>query len=187
MRNPRPKQIVLAFILTAGLAVWSASLALKRYAASILTELLAHEVQRSCACSFAVDEVQFSLLNLSAHAKNARILAEGQVKVVFPELKASFSLARVAQSIVLLKELSLSNGFADGVGPDSVAFKFVSYLSEPLPPEEERPGRWRIKLQRLLLHNSSFTAHLESALLSASQVSLVMQRNTENNSISIPT
>ncbi|NLF25314.1 MAG: BamA/TamA family outer membrane protein [Deltaproteobacteria bacterium] len=180
--KPRSSRYILCWLFFfAALGATLAIVCLKRYAASALTELLAHEVEQSCNCTFAVDDVRISLLTLTARASNARILSEGEDKVRFKELQAVFGLPNFTNNTIPLEDLELTRGSSLGVGPDSAIFKFVSYLAEPLPPEKDTPGRWKIKLQRLHLKHSRFEEVLGAGKLRGRNVSLFMRRNKDND------
>ncbi|MDC0358039.1 translocation/assembly module TamB domain-containing protein [Oligoflexia bacterium] len=183
----KKKGLILAlFGLFAGMLIGVGVLALKNYIKKELVALLEDEVSASCPCSFEVDDIGISLLTLSAVAKNARIVSEGETKLIFKTIKASFSLARIRERIIPLTHLQLLDGFATGVLEDSPTFKFIDYLSEPLPPEKDTPDRIKLKLQRLTTKNSAFIEVFKNNSLRGEQVSLSMVRDKNDDFILRP-
>ncbi len=163
--------------ITAGLGVVS----LKRYIGSTLMGVLEDELKESCPCTLAYDRIHVSLLRLRAVGTNVRILEHGIEKLSFPKIEADFSLRKISEKQVQLTELRLLSGHAEGVGPDSATFRFVDHLAAPLPPERDRPGRWKIKLQRLAVIDSSFSEILGTARAEGTSVGLTLVRDATNN------
>lgn len=155
MRNKGLKLALLG--LTLGLILGACIKSLKTWGSRELIGILEEEVTASCDCKLVYDSVDISLLTLTATAVNVRLISEEQPRLTFKKVHALFSLARIFEKRVLLTELQLIDGLATGVGPDSPTFKFIDHLTAPLPPERDRPGRWRLLLQNLRLMNADFT------------------------------
>ncbi len=158
----------------------------KSYAARSLTEMLDQEARTSAGCSFRSAPVKISLLTLRAVATDAALVCDGTPKLRFKKLTASFSLAKIREHKVLLTELDLIEGNARGFGPDSATYKFIGSLAAPLPPERDYPGRWKLKLQKLVMNNSKFSEEGSFGRLVARSADLVMWRTPDNNFVLQP-
>lgn len=176
----------LAFLgLFAGLAFGLAVTIFKHWLSNEIIDSIEDEVKASCpTCSLAFDTFSLSFSTLTGKATNVRILKEGQVKLSFSELRGAFSIRDIAEKRVYLTSLNLFNGIADGVGPDSVTFKFIDQLTTPLPPELAKPNRWRITLDRLLIHSADFREPLGKNELLGKGFSLLVERRGEAFSLS---
>lgn len=172
--------------LVAGIVVGVGILTLERYIGQELVGLLQGEVAASCGGSFKVDSIEVSLLTLRARAHGARIEIAGSPRFGFQEIQARFGLERISERVVEITQLRLIDGFSEGVGPDSATFQFVDYLAEPLPPERDRPDRWRIKLKRLSVINSRFEEQIGNSRLIGAGTHLLYDRLSENELILKP-
>ena len=146
-----------------------------------VSQLLSELVQESCECKLAFDSLDIHLFRLSAIARNVRITEGGEEKLTFSRVTASFGLSQVLDRVVSLKELRIREGFADGVGPDSVTFRFIDHLTEPIKPERDRPDRWKLKLQRVVLQSGSFRERFDDSSLVGERLSLAVQRDAQDN------
>ncbi|MCB0310213.1 MAG: hypothetical protein KDD42_03195, partial [Bdellovibrionales bacterium] len=155
--------------------------AVKLRVAGELAALLDSEARAACNCRFVSNDLSFSLLALTATTHNATILEEGKTRLRFKTVKAKFSLSKIFERKILLTKLDLIDGFSYGAGPDSATFKFIDQLAAPLPPEKDRPGRWKVKLQRLEMHNSMFKQEIGRSKLEADGATLSVQRTADNN------
>ena len=173
--------------LVLGLLLGIVTLALKRYIGSELVAMLAEEVAKSCDCQFAVDSVDVSIFRRRATATNARIISNGEVALRFRVVQADFNLSELSDHKILITSLILRNGLARGVGEDSATFKFIDYLSAPIPPERDRPDRWRLKLLNLSLRDSQFLEPSGKQTIHATGVSMEMARRPDDTFLLIPT
>ncbi|MBX7144498.1 MAG: translocation/assembly module TamB domain-containing protein [Oligoflexia bacterium] len=170
---------------TAGLAIGImlglGVLAFKAYLAEQVTALLSDEVTASCACRFQVDAVDIHLLGLYAEARNPRIVADDKVALQFEGITADFGLGEILSKRILLKELVLSFGTAYSVGPDSPTFKFIDHLTTPIPPERDRPGRWKLRLEQLRVEKSRLMEPFTRSSLVGEGVSLLVRRDARDD------
>jgi outer membrane protein insertion porin family len=151
-----------------------------------LVGILQKEVRASCACEFVYDEIQISLSSLQAVAINPRVERAGVPKLRFKRLEADFSLERLTDNLVLLEELRLYDGSATGVGPSSETFRFIDQLAAPIPPERDYPGRWKLKLQKLVMFSSSFEEEVGSFAVTGAGVTLKLTRTPDDQFTLVP-
>lgn len=176
----RAKKLVLGGLI-AGIVLGLGIEALRAYAARALMGILEDEVRASCPCEFKYDSVTLSFIPLTATAENVRLVENGVDALRFEKLHGIFSLRNIRERQILLDELRLIDGRAVGVGPDSATFKFIDHLAAPIPPERDRPGRWKLKLWGLRLTNSSFTEKIGDSELVAENVGLVLERTPSDD------
>lgn len=161
-----------------GLSTGAALLLAKHWLANEIITSLEDEVVASCDCSLALDSLSLSLSTLSAKARNVRILDhEGRAMLSFKKITTDIDISEIRSKRVHLKNLTLSEGIADGVGPDSVTFRFIDQLTKPLPPERQRPDRWRVILDNLKVKSSFLREQFRNSELSGSSVSLDVERS----------
>ncbi len=154
---------------------------LKGYLINEIVEAVEDEVRASCDCTLAFDSFTLSLTTLSGRARNVRVLERGAPKLTFGKISANFSLGQIRDKIVSIDNLVLSDGYADGVGPDSATFRFIDQLTTPPPPEKSDPNRWRAILNHLEIREARFRESLgKNSELAASGVALQVQRDGEN-------
>jgi outer membrane protein insertion porin family len=152
----------------------------------LITEVISaleEEVVASCDCSIAFDSFSLSFTTLKGRARNVRILEKGVPKLSFKDIRASVDLSEIRDRRVHLSSLVLSQGTADGVGPDSVTFRFIDRLTAPLPPEQQRPDRWRVILDTLEVKDSFLRESFGSSEISGSGVGLFVKRIDETFSL----
>lgn len=178
--------LLLCTGLLLGLGVGLGYRALQQLIIHELTDVLKDEVAKSCDCTFEVDSMHISLVTLTGEARNPRIIENGETRLQFKKLLGSFSLGNVLNRRVTISELRLIDGFARGVGDDSATFRFIDHLSEPLPPEKDYPGRWKVELDRLTVEGASFTEALGSVTLLGEGAEMVMTRNPADNFELVP-
>ncbi|MCO6431893.1 MAG: translocation/assembly module TamB domain-containing protein [Deltaproteobacteria bacterium] len=169
-----------------GIGVGLGILALKNFAARQLVGLLQDEVQLSTGCSFSIDRIDVSLLRLRVDGYGPRMVCKDGIPLSFEKLDGTFSLSAWRDHIVYLDRLRLFHGRADGVGPHSKTYKFVDSLLAPAPPERDYPGRWKLKLRDLEIHDSSASQRIGSLELEAKGVSVIVKRTPENNFSLVP-
>ena len=122
---------------------------------SEIIQSLEEEVVAACPeCSIEYDTFAISFLTLSGRATNVRINERDEPKLTFPSINATFSITEILSKKIYLETLVLSQGYADGVGPDSVTFRFIDQLTKPLPPELQTKDRWRAILNTLEIKDS---------------------------------
>lgn len=159
---------------------------LKQEAVRALIGLLDEEASTSCGGSIVYDTASLSLLTLSAEARNVRLVVEGKPHLTVNRLRARFGLRDIFSKIVHLDSLELIDAHAEGVGEQSGTFRFIDHLTAPIPPEKDRPGRWRVVLEKLSLSNSTFVEPFRSSELHARGVSLQVINNGDDTFRLIP-
>ncbi len=152
----------------------------KQWLVNEIVTSLEEEVVASCDCSLAFDSISLSFSTLRARARNVRISEKGVPRLSFKTITAKVDVSEIRDKKVHLQNLILNEGLADGVGPDSVAFRFIDQLTKPLPPEKQRPDRWRVILDRLEVRNSFLRESFGTSEISGSDVSLVVKREGDN-------
>lgn len=162
--------------LTVGLVV----LIFKHWLVNEIVDSLEEEVRAACDCSLAFDSFSLSFSRLGGRARNVRILERGVAKLSFKEITAKVAIDEIREKKVHLTKLVLSSGTADGVGPDSATFRFIDQLTTPLPPEKQRPDRWRVILDTLEVRDSFLREPFNTSEISGSGVGLFVKRIGEN-------
>ncbi len=163
-----------------GLSVGLLVLIFKQWLINEIVDSLEEEVHAACDCSLAFDSFSLSFSRLGGRARNVRIMERGVAKLSFKEITARVNLDEIREKKIHLTKLLLSKGTADGVGPDSVAFRFIDQLTTPLPPERQRPDRWRVILDTLEVRNSFLREPFSTSEISASGVGLLVNRIGDN-------
>ena len=158
--------------LIAGIAV----LLSKQWLVQQIVSALEEEVQASCDCSLTFDSLSLSFLTLSGSARNVRIVERGANRLSFKKISVDIDLVEIKDKRIHLKNLTLIGGIADGVGPDSVTFRFIDQLTTPLPPEKQRPNRWRVILDSLFIKQSFLRESFGTSELSGSGVTMKLLR-----------
>lgn len=162
-----------------GLSVGLVVLLFKHWLVNEIVSSLEEEVRASCDCSLAFDSFSLSFSRLGGRARNVRILERGVAKLSFKEVTAKVNIDEIREKRVHLTKLVLSSGTADGVGPDSVAFRFIDQLTTPLPPEKQRADRWRVILDTLEVKDSFLREPFSTSEISGSGVGLLVKRVEE--------
>jgi outer membrane protein assembly factor BamA len=155
----------------------------KNWLINEVVSALDEEVRASCDCSLAFDSFSLSFITLKGRARNVRILEKGAPKLSFKDIRATVDISEVRDKRVHLSTLVLSQGTADGVGPDSVTFRFIDRLTAPLPPEKQDPDRWRVILDTLEVKNSFLRESFGASEISGSGVGLFVKRIDETFSL----
>jgi outer membrane protein insertion porin family len=169
-----------------GLTTGAVVLMAKQWLIHEVITALEEEVVASCDCSLAFDSFSLSVTTLRGRARNVRILEKGVPKLSFKDIRASIDISEIQEKKVHLSSLVLSQGSADGVGPDSVTFRFIDRLTAPLPPELQKPDRWRVVLDTLEVKDSFLRESFGSSEISGSGVELFVKRIDETFSL-LPT
>ena len=164
--------IGLFFGLSAGLGV----VMLKYYIVQEIVDALDEEVKNACDCKLEFDSFSLSFFGRNGRATNVRIVENGVPRLWFDEVTTDVNIDQIREKKVYLENLVLSNGTADGVGPDSVTFRFIDQLTTPLPPEKQKADRWRAILNTLEMRNSRIRESFGSSELLGSGTSLFVQR-----------
>lgn len=186
----------MKFLMRRGLRIFSITLVIGLLVGLVirLEEFLAHqllgalgdEVKASIPCELKYDRASISLVALTGKAFNARVECSGEIYLKFDRIEADFSLKKIFSKTVELTSLRLIDGFSRGVGPKTHTFRFIEYLSEPIPPEKDRPGRWRIQLEGLTVTNSHFVEEFQRNMLAGSGVSIELSFNKNRDAIIEP-
>jgi outer membrane protein insertion porin family len=166
--------------LTLGIAAGFGIVSLKKFLIQEITTALNEEAQTACGCSIEYDTFTLSFSTLSGKATNLRLIEKGSTKLSFPLLTSRFSIKQILHKVVTLYDLNLSNGFADGVGPDSATFRFINQLTTPLPPELDSKDRWRVELDSLNILGSKLREDFGGSEITAAGVKLAVVRSGEN-------
>lgn len=169
---------LLALIgLLLGIAAGMGIVFLKEYLIGEIVQALNEEVVASCPeCTVDYDTFAISFLTLSGRATNVRILEKGTPKLSFPTVTATFSINEILSKKIYLETLVLSDGNADGVGPDSVTFRFIDQITKPLPPELQKKDRWRAILNTLELKSMQLRESFGTSELTGANVGLFVKR-----------
>jgi len=138
------------FGLFFGLVLGCGVVGIKYYLVQEIVDSLDSEVEASCDCKLVFDSFSLSFLRLKGRATNVRIVEKGVPRLWFDEITTDVDISEIREKRVYLENLTLSGGTADGVGPDSVMFRFIDQITKPLPPEQQDPDRWRAILNTIL-------------------------------------
>lgn len=129
--------------------------------------------------------MELSLTTLSASARNARIVSEGETKLSFNRVSARANLWGIFERTINLR-IGLSRGHAQGVDEDSATFKFIDFLSTPSANDSGGHKRWKIRLDRLDLKDSTFIEELPGGTFGGEGLALVMRRDDRDDFILDP-
>jgi outer membrane protein insertion porin family len=167
--------------LTVGLLFGLGVLLFKNWLAQQIVEVIEDELKASCSsCTLAFDSLTISFSTLSGRATRVRLLDNGKPKLSFDRIDASFSVAQLLEKKIFISTLLLRDGVAAGVGPDSVTFRFIDQLTKPVPPERDRPGRWRAILDSLEVKEARFLEPFRTSELSGEGLHLFVERQGES-------
>jgi len=165
------------FGLVFGLIAGSGVVVGKRYLIKEIVGSLNDEVIASCKeCSLTYDSLSISFLTLSGRATKVALNERGVPRLSFDEITAHFSIKEILSKKVYLEKLVLSQGVADGVGPDSVTFRFINQITAPLPPERQTADRWRAILNTLEIRTTSLRESFGETELVGSDLALFVKR-----------
>ncbi len=169
---------ILALIgLILGLGSGLGVVTLKRYLIQEIVQALNEEVSASCkTCSLSYDSFSLSFLTLSGKVTDVKLLDNGVPKLTFEKITATFSINEILDQKVYLETLVLSDGHADGVGPDSATFRFIEQITSPLPPELANKPRWRAILNNLEIRTTSLRESFGTSELYGNNLSLFVKR-----------
>lgn len=169
---------ILALVgLILGLVTGLGVVTLKRYIIGEIVQALNEEVATSCkTCSLSYDSFSLSFLTLSGKVTGVKLLDDGAPKLTFDTITATFSVNEILDQKVYLETLVLSQGHADGVGPDSATFRFIEQITSPLPPELANKPRWRAILNNLEIRTTSFRESFGTSELYGHNLSLFVKR-----------
>ncbi len=173
---------VLALVgLVLGLSVGLGVVLLKKYLVQEIVQALEEELVIACPnCKLNYETFTINFLSLSGQATNITMEEEGVPRISFPEISATFSIQEILAQKVYLETLVLSDGQVDGVGPDSVMFRFIDQLTKPLPPEQQNKPRWRAILNTLEIKNASIRESFGGSELTGADVGLFVKRIGEH-------
>ena len=166
--------ILLFSIILAG--VWGKS-KLDNTVHDLIVELLQDQLDLSCGGKLTIDNFKINLLNLTASANDGKITLNGKEVLYFKKLRAGFNFKHIHKKIIYMTNLELIDGFSLGAGPTSPTYEFINELAKPLPPEKQRPGRWRLKLQGLEVVDSTVYEPIGKLLLTAEHANMKMVRD----------
>ena len=165
--------IGLIFGLASGLGV----VTLKQYLIQEIVQALNEEVATSCnTCSLTYDSFSLSFLTLSGKVTDVQLLDNGEPKLSFDKITATFSIEEILDQKIYLETLILSDGHAEGVGPDSATFKFIQQITSPLSPELQNLPRWRAILNNLEIRTTSLRESFGTSELYGTNLSLFVKR-----------
>ena len=175
------KRILLLVALALLCSVLMVGGRLKREAVSALIGLLDEEAATSCGGSIVYDSAKLSLMTLSVEARNVRLLVEGTPHLSVERLRGRFGLRDIFSKKIHIDHLELIGTHAAGVGEESGTYRFIDHLTAPIPPEKDRPGRWRVSLERLSVVDGSFIEQFRSSELHGEGVSLEVIHTPDDN------
>ncbi len=184
MKKRKSRWLIYGLLL--GILLGLAIVAVQNLIAQQLVKLLEEEATKACDCQFKTDRVDVSLLTMSAEAKNARIESQGKVGLQFARMTLGFSMDRLATHEIALNDLHLYDGWADNVDDDSITFKFIDSLTEPVAPERDYPGRWKVWLRNLIITNTGFVQEYSTSRILGSAGELSMIRNEDDDFVLYP-
>jgi len=163
--------------LILGLASGLGVVALKRYIIQEIVQALNEEVTTSCkTCSLSYDSFSLSFLTLSGKVTGVNLLDNGVPKLSFDKITATFSINEILDQRIYLETLVLSDGHAEGVGPDSPTFRFIEQITSPLPPELANKPRWRAILNNLEIRTTSLQESFGRSEIYGHNLSLFVKR-----------
>lgn len=169
--------ILALFGLILGLVSGLGVVTVKRYIIGEIVQALNEEVAISCkTCSLSYDSFALSFLTLSGKVTGVKLLDNGTPKLTFDKVTATFSINEILDQKVYLETLILSDGHADGVGPDSPTFRFIEQITSPLPPELANKPRWRAILNNLEIRTTSLRESFGMSELYGHNLSLFVKR-----------
>lgn len=163
----------LIFGLVAGIGIVVG----KEYLIREIVGALEDEVKASCStCHLDYETFSISLLSRTGRATDVRLLDGNDPRLTFKEITASFSINEILQKRVYIDSLVLSDGHSEGVGPDSVTFRFIDQLTAPLPPEKQIADRWRAILNSLEIRTTTLRESFGTSELYGAEVGLFVKR-----------
>lgn len=169
----------IGFLL--GALVGLSVVVVRQIVASQLIGILSEEVAASCDCEFVVDDVDVSLLALQVEAHNARIISDQRTRLSFKKVKLWLDLSQLTSRKILISELELEGGTSEGFLPGTPTFEFIDHLAAPLPPERDRPDRWRLQLVKLIVKPSFFIDTVAGAAVQSADASLELERTASDD------
>jgi outer membrane protein insertion porin family len=169
---------VLALVgLILGLSCGLAVVSLKRYLIGEVVQAINEEVAVACpTCTLTYDSFKLSFLSLSGKVTGVQLLDEGTPKLSFDKITATFNISEILDQKIYLETLILSDGHADGVGPDSATFRFIEQITSPLPPELQNKPRWKAILNNLEIRTTSLRESFGESELYGNDLSLFVKR-----------
>lgn len=169
---------VLALIgLMLGLASGLGVVSLKRYLIGEIVQALNEEVAVACpSCSLTYDSFKISFLTLSGRVTDVKLLENEIPKLSFETVTATFNINEILAQKIYLETMVLSDGHADGVGPDSATFRFIEQITSPLPPELQNKPRWRAILNNLEIRQTSLRESFGMSEIYGDNLSLFVKR-----------
>lgn len=178
------KLAVLGLLLGVGLGFVIVNT--QRYLATEVVALLEEEAVAACNCRFEAEDVSISLLTLTARARNAKVTDPNGTSLAFKKIVAHISPFKIFNRIVVISKLRLIDGFADGLSEDSALFKFIDHLTEPIPPELDRPDRLRVELDRLTVEDARLREPFTTTSFWANGSWMTMTRNPDDSYTLLP-
>ena len=176
----RIKGTTLALIgLFLGLSLGCGVVALKHYLVQEIVDALDDEVEAACDCKLVFDSFSLSLLKRQGRATNVRIVENGVPRLWFDEITTDVNIDEIREKRLYLENLTLSRGTADGIGPDSVMFRFIDQLTTPLPPEKQVADRWRAILNTLKVEDTLLREPFSDSEILAANTSMDLVREGE--------
>lgn len=167
------------FGLFFGLLLGCGVVGIKYYLVQEIVDSLDSEVEASCDCKLVFDSFSLSFLRLKGRATNVRLVENGVPRLWFDEITTDVDISEIREKRVYLENLTLSGGTADGVGPDSVMFRFIDQITKPLPPEQQDPDRWRAILNTLRVENTLLREPLGESEMLFLNTSMDLKREGE--------
>ena len=136
-----------------------------------------------------------SLIRLFAAAKNVDVICEDKTRtrdnekiaLHFDEITLQAGIRKIFSRIITFDELRLKTGYTNGVAPKSATYKFIDYLSRPLPPEVSAKKKVHLELEKLTVENAKIYEALGKNLLYGEGFNLLVTYNDSRDVILAPT
>ncbi len=180
------RKVLIFGLFTVALALWISLRFISTYVSGELTEILDEEIKQACSdCEFKVDKTYINLVGLNGYFKNARFLEAGEAKLEFKRVDIQIRLSGLFQKKILIKRLDLIDGFSEGVGVNSLTYKFIDQLIKPRP-KKAKPPFFKTKLEKLTISKTKFVEELKLNKVIANDLNIIMYRNEDNHFILTP-
>lgn len=178
-------KVLLGVTLGVGLvALFSASRILEEDLKTLIIDELEGELQKVCKrCNIAHDGISISLLTGYGEIAQPRITEdEENVALSFHRITANFQIGSLWNRIIDL-DLTLESGHANGLGPQSVTFKFIDQLSTP---SDAPPSFVRVRLQNLAVVNTTFIEPVARGTIGGDGLNLSLSRTGDTEMLLKP-
>jgi|GEM_PF-2784096 len=122
---------------------------INRVSSKYFLELLNEQANQAGGYSIKSDDFTFSLLSLTASAKNLTLNDKDGQKLIFKNAKLFANIKNIYKKEIIFNKLILKNGETAGLLQDSATYKFINHLITP----SEKKALIKIKLNNLEIKN----------------------------------